>query len=252
MSNVNRPNIFIVGAMKGGTTILHEFLASHPLIHSGTLKEIHYFSMHLDRGPEWYHEHFAHLPQGENYLDASPTYFDLSDLFGIGRYIHNYNPDARIIMMARDPVARAISHFNHLKMINKIKCLQELSAEQFFSRNLTEGFIGTNAVDYYLMLTLRFSLYFRKALHYTSIFRDGFLAIGNQQLRDEPQSTMDRIFDHIGVARIESDDFGQTRYSHGSDTEQISPATRAALAEILRPDYAAFCRHTGIPFNWNG
>lgn len=250
MVNINRPNIFIVGTMKGGTTILHDFLGSHPRIYSGTLKEIHYFSMNLDRGVDWYHAHFSHLPPKENYIDASPTYFDSADLTGIARYIHNYNPEACIIMMARDPIDRAISHFNHLKRINKVECLQDISAEAFFSRGPLKALGGTGIVDYYMMLTLRFSFYFRKAMHYTAVFGDRFMAVGNQELRDRPQATMDRIFAHIGVDRIESDAFGQTRYEHGSGKEEISPTTRAMLSEVLQPDYAAFCRHTGVPFDW--
>lgn len=250
MTNTNRPNVFIVGTMKGGTTVLHDFLAMHPQIHSGKVKEIHFFSMYLDCGTDWYESHFSHLPPGENYVDASPTYFDMADLLWVGRYIKNYNPKARVIMMARDPIDRAISHFNHLKKINGIECLRDMTAEQFFSRDITRAMAGTNIVDYYLMLTIRFSFYFRKATHFTAELGDRFIAVGNQQLRDEPQATMDRIFDHIGVERIASSAFGQRRYEHGSDKERISATTHAALSNVLRPDYAAFCRHTGLPFTW--
>lgn len=52
------PEIFIVGTMKGGTTILYDYLLTHPRVVPGTEKEIHYFSLHTARGDNWYTHQF--------------------------------------------------------------------------------------------------------------------------------------------------------------------------------------------------
>jgi len=56
------PNLFIVGSMKCGTTILHDFLTECPEIIGArgkeTRKEVHYFSLHEDKGTTWYLDHF--------------------------------------------------------------------------------------------------------------------------------------------------------------------------------------------------
>lgn len=247
---VNRPDIFVVGTMKGGTTVMHEFLAMHPAIHSGSVKELHYFSLHVNKGLDWYHSHFSACPSGGHYLDSSPTYFDLANALTIPRMIDTYNPAARCIMMAREPISRALSHFHHLQTVNKIPCLQEMEAEEFFSRDVDAAFNEVKDVDYYLMMTLRFSCYFRKAKMYRQVFGDRFLAIGNHELSTRPQETMARAFRHLGLEPIQSEDFAQHRYVHSPKDEQLTVETRSKLAAVLRPDFEAFCRITGVPLIW--
>ncbi|SFA43879.1 SGNH hydrolase-like domain-containing protein, acetyltransferase AlgX [Paracoccus halophilus] len=246
---VNRPDIFIVGTMKGGTTILHEFLSLHPEIHAGTQKEIHYFSLFDTKGPDWYHAHFSHLPPDQHYLDASPTYFDMANEPVIPRRIHDYNPDARVIMMARDPIDRALSHFNHLRKINKIEALRSISPEEFFSRDLEAAVSQIHQIDMYLMQCLNFSLYFRKAHNYRTVFGDRFLAVENESLSQDPQQTMERIFRHIGVDPIRDERFGERKYSHQDKnaTYPLSPETTERLNNLFNPNYNAFCKLTGLP-----
>jgi hypothetical protein len=57
----NRPNLFIVGAMRSGTTSLHAYLGLHPEIFMSVPKEPSYFvkEMNLAKGQEWYLGLFA-------------------------------------------------------------------------------------------------------------------------------------------------------------------------------------------------
>jgi hypothetical protein len=102
-----KPNFFIVGAPKCGTTALYEYLRPHPRIFMPTLKEPHYFATDLGTYPfiktlEDYTRLFAasteqHLGVGE----ASVYYLRSSTAIA---NIHQFNPDARIIAMFRNPV----------------------------------------------------------------------------------------------------------------------------------------------------
>ncbi|MFO1139112.1 MAG: sulfotransferase [Paracoccus sp. (in: a-proteobacteria)] len=239
---VNRPDIFIVGTMKGGTTILHEFLGLHPEIHSGSKKEIHYFSLFEANGLDWYHDHFKDLPPGQHYLDASPTYFDMTNGKALPGRINAYNPEARVIMLAREPVERAVSHFNHLRKINKFPILQDMSADEFFSQDFELAFGQARPIDVYLNQCIDFSLYYRKALYYKAVFGNRFLMVHNEDLSQQPHDTMERIFRHIGVEPISSDQFNQRKYSHRGDGEglPLSPTTIDRLNKVLGANYAAF------------
>ncbi|WP_114347654.1 glycoside hydrolase family 99-like domain-containing protein [Paracoccus lutimaris] len=245
---VNRPDIFIVGTMKGGTTVLHEFMALHPEIHAGTKKEIHYFTLFETKGLDWYHDHFKDLPAGQHYLDASPTYFDMATSMGLPARIESYNPDARVIMLARDPVERAVSHFNHFRKVNKIPALQEMSADEFFSRDLELALGQINPIDFYLMQCIDFSLYFRKAHNYRKVFGDRFMVVDNDDLSQQPQETMERVFRHVGVDPIRSEGFNQRKYSHQGDKSglPLEPATIARLNKIFGANYNSFCNLTGL------
>lgn len=102
-----KPNFFIVGAPKCGTTALYEYLRPHPHIFMPEVKEPHYFAKDLGtypriKTPQEYADIFAastaeHLAVGE----ASVYYLRSSVALP---NIRAYNPEARIIAMFRNPV----------------------------------------------------------------------------------------------------------------------------------------------------
>lgn len=248
---INRPDIFIVGTMKGGTTVLHEFMSHHPEIHAGTQKEIHYFSLFELNGPDWYHAHFKDLPPGQHYLDSSPTYFDMTEGPRLPARIDAYNPDARVIMLAREPIARAVSHFNHLRKVNRLPILQDVSAEEFFTFD-PELAIGQGSLrNHYLMQCINCSLYLHKAQSYRNVFGDRFLVIDNDDLAQDPETTMARVFRHVGVQPIWREEFRQRRYTHQDNSKglPLSEETIARLDRILGGNYAAFCENNGLAYH---
>ena len=53
------PDFLIIGAQKGGTTSLYNYLIEHPNILAARKKEVHFFDQHSQRGVSWYRSHFA-------------------------------------------------------------------------------------------------------------------------------------------------------------------------------------------------
>jgi hypothetical protein len=102
-----KPNFFIVGAPKCGTTALYEYLRPHPNVFMSEIKEPHFFAKDLGIYPsiktlDEYTRLFAessdkHLRVGE----ASVYYLRSSTAIP---NIREFNPDARIIAMFRNPV----------------------------------------------------------------------------------------------------------------------------------------------------
>ena len=52
------PDVVILGAQRGGTTSLFDWLATHPSVAPSTTKEVHYFDRHYANGERWYRAHF--------------------------------------------------------------------------------------------------------------------------------------------------------------------------------------------------
>lgn len=112
-----KPNFFIVGAPKCGTTALYEYLRSHPNILMPEVKEPHFFATDLGAYPsvktlEDYTKLFEeatpkHLRIGE----ASVHY--LASSVAIAK-IRQFNPDAKIIAMLRNPVDMVYSLHSEL------------------------------------------------------------------------------------------------------------------------------------------
>ena len=113
------PNLFIVGAARSGTTSLYFYLNQHPEIFMAPMKEPHYFSKitpdpkvalfypHIDDERE-YLALFAEGAGAKIRGEASPSYLWVPEAAG---RIRAASPDARIVILLREPVSRAYSHY---------------------------------------------------------------------------------------------------------------------------------------------
>ena len=111
MQKMVKVNVFHVGPQKSGTTWLYEALARHPDVCTHSVDSIYYFNMHYRRGPDWYSGHFDY--RGEAVVfDPTPSY--IRGPYVPGR-IAAYNPQAKIMLTARNPLERAFSHYWHEK-----------------------------------------------------------------------------------------------------------------------------------------
>ncbi|WP_333267688.1 MULTISPECIES: sulfotransferase domain-containing protein, partial [unclassified Microcoleus] len=104
------PDFIIIGAQKGGTTSLYNYLIQHPQILPAAQKEIHYFDFNFDKSPDWYYAQFPQPQPGENLLtgEASPYYICHPQ---VPQRIYDLCPKVKIIALLRNPVERAISHY---------------------------------------------------------------------------------------------------------------------------------------------
>jgi hypothetical protein len=116
-----RPDFLIIGAQRCGTTSLYRYLAEHPaVVPTLVSKGVHYFSTSYERGPAWYRGHFPleayrrarALSGTERVLtgEASPYY--VFHPLAPARVAADL-PQTRLIVMLRDPVGRAYSHYQH-------------------------------------------------------------------------------------------------------------------------------------------
>jgi hypothetical protein len=115
------PDFLIVGAQRCGTTSLYKTLTQHPaVLPAGLHKGVHYFDTDYERGPAWYRSHFPlrlTAKQSQRRTgswpitgEASPYYMFHPEVPGrIARDL----PDARLIVLLRDPVERAYSAYTH-------------------------------------------------------------------------------------------------------------------------------------------
>ncbi|WP_432478379.1 sulfotransferase family protein [Nocardioides sp. GXQ0305] len=102
------PSFIIAGAMRSGTTALTSWLRLHPQVHMSSTKEVHFFDRHYERGWDWYAEHFTGAEPGAATGEATPNYLYHPE--AVGRMARDV-PSARIVILLRDPIARAHSHY---------------------------------------------------------------------------------------------------------------------------------------------
>lgn len=132
------PDFLGLGVQKGGTTTLHGWLSSHPRVHLPDVKEVHYFSLHHERGPEWYACQFTAALPGQLCGDITPYYIFHPEA---PRRIQALLPEARLILLLRDPVDRALSQYFHSRRLG----LEPLSLEDALAAE-PERLAGAEAV----------------------------------------------------------------------------------------------------------
>jgi hypothetical protein len=105
----------IVGAQKAGTTALSQFLGQHPGICMAAPKETHLFdSEHYSQAwteqdiADNYAPFFSHYKGEPTTGEATPVYLYWPE---IATELHRYNPQLKLILVLREPVERAISHW---------------------------------------------------------------------------------------------------------------------------------------------
>jgi len=233
------PDFIIIGTMKGGTTILYDFINEHPDVTASKQKEIHYFSLYAHKGMEWYSSFFENDATFTG--EASPTYFDMASSPAIPSLIKATLPEVKIILIVRDPVERAVSQFFHLQKINKIEALLEMDINEFFGGNFSSAITQTSPEDLYLYQTLNFSCYFRKLQAYLSVFgKERMLVLSNDQLKNDPSETMERVFNFLNLSDLKNHDFSRIKYSSGMTADALNDNIRERLNRFLNPDFSRF------------
>jgi sulfotransferase family protein len=113
------PDYVVVGTQKSGTSYVGQGLAQHPAIVPASRSEVHYFDWHFPRGDAWYRAHFPTRLTRERMLrqrgefacgEVTPSY-----LFApvVAPRIAALLPDAKFIVMLRNPVDRLLSQYHH-------------------------------------------------------------------------------------------------------------------------------------------
>ena len=120
-----KPNLFIVGQPKSGTTALHQFLGQHPEIYMSSIKEPHFFcsDFHLESDRAYGKQRFFDFRNESAYLQLfnraknvkiageSSTNYLYSQV--AAEKIYNFNPDAKIIIILREPAKFLYSLHSH-------------------------------------------------------------------------------------------------------------------------------------------
>jgi hypothetical protein len=107
-----KPDFIVLGAQKAGTTALYQILKQHSLIKGSNTKEIHYFNNDLwysENKITSYHSFFPwphNVPKKAKLFEITPCYLFHPE---VAKRLYNYNPNLKLIIIMRNPAARAFS-----------------------------------------------------------------------------------------------------------------------------------------------
>jgi hypothetical protein len=191
LDTTRKPNLFVIGAMKSGSTTVHEYLQLHRDIYMSGEKEPGYFVPELwGRRPESDYTALFAQAGSERYVGESSTHYTkLPRYTGVAEKIAAYAPGARFIYIMRHPVERAISHYYHavrdVRMSGETRdILSAISANQ----------------DYFA-----FSDYQRQLKPYFQLFgKDKILTLVFEEFKSDPATSLTRICDWLELPHFSS------------------------------------------------
>ena len=182
------PNLIIIGAGKSGTTSLHYYLDQHPEIAMSPRKEAHFFGRDdWESRIPWYETLFqVEAPvRGE----ASPSYSVYPHKGDVPGRIRKLIPDAKLIYLVRDPIARLPAHYAQQVLVGR----EQRSFEQALAESLRDGDDPANPY-------LAASSYGTQLDRYLDKFpADQLLVIDQAEMAVDRLGTLQGVFRFLGV-----------------------------------------------------
>ncbi|MGP8217172.1 MAG: sulfotransferase domain-containing protein [Bacteroidia bacterium] len=274
-------DFLIVGAQKCGTTALHEFLSLHPKLQSPPFKELYFFSNNYNYdslGIDWYHARWKKFGnRNKLYYESSPDYFYYPFC---SERIAKYNPDMKFILMVRDPVKRAYSHYNMLWQLNADPIQKEKLIKRYFinmnpeteySFNRTfgnpDGFPGfmelvNEELDFiehpndrknkFALGILSMGFYLEQLKQYYKYFpKERFIIFEDKDLENTPEEVMKKIclFLNIKPIRWNNAEIHQN-HNKGKYANPMNESMAKTLSLLFKSHNEAFFSHIGKRYEW--
>ncbi|MGH8874027.1 MAG: sulfotransferase family protein [Acidimicrobiia bacterium] len=261
------PDFLIIGAQRCGTSSLYRYLGAHPEITSSTQKEVDYFSYAYDRGETWYRSHFPlrarrsveRLLRRRGLLTFEATPFYLLDPRAPAR-ARRLLPDAKLIVLVRDPVGRAYSHYLHnLALGHEPLSFEEaVDAEPFRVNGELQRMVEDPT---YQSVPLRRFSYVTRSLYVEQLERwleeypmEHLLVVKSEALYARTAEVFHDVLAFLDVSRWEPPRFRNfsSRRQAGSDRPNLSEATRGRLVDLFAPHNQRLSSLLDRELGWEG
>ena len=256
------PDFLIIGAQRCGTTSLQKYLARHPLVSSARFtKGTHFFDREYQRGTAWYRSHFPSVTEqavrrmrhhGACPLAGESSSYYIFHPLALARIAATLS-DARLIVMLRDPVSRAYSHYNH-EVARGFEDLPFGDALEREEKRLAGEAERMQADPTYDSFAWRHHSYFVRGLYLEQLHRlatlfppEQVLVLESGQFFSDPDATYGRVLSFLGLPELHLETY-ERRYSYNYD--RLDSGLRAELAERYAGANESLFAHLGVEFEW--
>jgi len=255
------PHFLIIGAQKSGTTTLYKYLNQHPAVARSLIQEVHYFDLNFARGLWWYRAHFPTIFQrmrvrrdlGMDLITGEASaYYMFHPL--VCMRVRRTLPDARIIILLRDPVERAWAHYCQSRDIAFEHLSFEAAIEQEEQRLAGERLRlqrdGTAvSFEYREHSYLSRGIYVDQIQPWCETFprEQIHIAASEDLLFKHPAAVVARVQEFLGLPPREPE---RLRIYPREGKAAINEVTRTRLREHFRPHNQRLFRYLGTEFEW--
>ena len=197
-----KPNFFIPGAAKSGTTSLHELLDIHPDISMSKEKEPVYWNNKLFNEFENLEiSRYLNLFEQEVKIKGeSTTSYMYYDNF-IKNVKDNFHQPPKFIFILRNPIDRYISHYNWLKGLGKEKRRIDKIIEE-------DRYLDFKEYNDYPKQYYQFGLYYKWISRFIENFgKENIKIVTFEKLISERLNILNSCYEFLGVNKMDSVNF---------------------------------------------
>lgn len=220
------PSFVCIGAQKAATTWLYAQLKGHPQVFLPATKELNFF--YRDLPASWYAQQFADAAGTQAAGDISPNYMVLP---GVAERMHAVLPEARLICLLREPVARARSQYQMAVDLGNIPA----------GTPFLEAFRGNlqylQERGQYVELLERFTRHYPLGSKLQVFLYDDLL--------EDPARFLGAIHAWIGVAPMEAGADLRERVDGAGREFKLDTVAEREVREFYRPHVEALERYLG-------
>jgi hypothetical protein len=255
------PDFIIIGAQRCGTTSLYSYLVDHPCVASASVKEIHFFDINFHKGFVWYRSHFplflyplyTQLRHRRSAIsgEASPYYFFHPCA---SRRIKELLPRVKLIVLLRNPVDRAYSHYHFVVRLG----YETLSFEEAIRAEEKRlcGEVDKMVEDeYYYSLNHQYYSYLARGIYVNQLAEwmgcfpsEQFLVLKSEDFLDDPALVLSCVTDFLGLPDWRPDVF--VKYNHAC-YPMMDARTRSWLVDYFRPYNQELYSYLDRDFGWD-
>ena len=185
------PKVIVIGVHKCGTRELVDFLRLHPHIQiyfGGKIYEMHYFSSWYKHGVEWFKEQMPCSYSNQITVMKDAAYFHQTY---VPERIHNFNESIKLILIVREPIARAYSSYTYFS--------RKLSRQKSFSDVVLTA--DKNRLRRQIM-HIQHSVYDSSMENWLKYFNiSQILTIESNELKHNPVSVLHKIERFLGIGQ---------------------------------------------------
>jgi hypothetical protein len=259
------PDFLVIGAKRGGSTSMFNYLMMHPGVlglfpRPRSQKSSDYFFREFRRGESWYRSNFHTRAYRERFADEfgyRPVSGEASPYYAwdprIAARAYEINPELRAVMLVRNPVTRAFSHWQE-RVHNGVEPLtfaQALAAEPDrtageLERMRADPLYYSEAHDWYAYRAR--GVYRPQLENWVSVFpSEQLLVVRSEDLYADVQATFDRV---CGFLRIPTVALPTTKAFNAGAGAAIPNGCRSELAEYYAPINADLEQYLGRRLDW--
>jgi|CXWL01.1.fsa_nt_gi hypothetical protein len=252
-SNRVLPNFIIIGEQKCGTSTLYDNLIQHPQIIPALRKEIHFFDNWYHIGLNMYRAFFPtndQIPKNNLSIigEASPNYFHHPL---VPKRIKENLPNVKLIVLFRNPVERAYSHFNMMKN-SGYESLSFEEAIEYEKHVFKEGKISWmleyrvfNQTHHPYLLRGIYVNSFRRWLEFFP--RNQILVINSEDLKSNKSQILEKTFEFLNVP---SYNLGKLEDQNVAKYDPMNSDTKKMLEDFFKPYNQELYDLLNIDFHW--